>query len=238
MVREISAFPISHDQLNVAGVSEVRRSISMLPGSPICLNPGAIAADICTHLNPLPIKGVIWLAGLPYIGDVLPIVATPLVLSFIPGITAPESPAHALQSRIEFCKTLVAPERLSSVPFAELSSWVGAASFLLPQQGALALGRKQDPVRLKEEGAKGLPLCIIHGKADLQITGANVVEEMEPHFKDCEVNLLDGIGHSPFWEAPGAVADIILKFVARVNHHEVGKTQVVFLAERTDIGAV
>ena len=217
MVRSIPPFPTSHDQLNATGVSEVRPSISILPGSPICLNSGAIAADICTHLDPLPIKGIIWLAGLPYIGDVLPIVATPLVLSFIPGVTVPESPAQALQTRIEFCKTLVAPDRLPSVPFAEFTSWVGAASFLLPQHGTLVLGRKQDPARLKEEAANGLPLCIIHGKADLQISGENVVQQMKPHFKDCEVNLLDGIGHMPFWEDPELVAHIILKFVARVN---------------------
>lgn len=150
-------------------------------------------------------------------GDILPIVAFPLVLSFLPGLTAPEDPAQALKTRIDFCRTLVAPSRLSSVPFATMTSWVGAASFLPPKCAHLALARMQDPARLKEEGVNGLPLCIINGKEDLQISGKAVVEQMRPHFKNFEAHLLEGVGHIPFWEDPEAVAAIILKFVGRVT---------------------
>ncbi|GLB41197.1 putative alpha beta-hydrolase [Lyophyllum shimeji] len=182
---------------------------------------GAIAADICANNNPVPIRGIIWLGALPYLGDVLPIVATPLVLSFLPGLTAPESPAHALKTRIEFCHTLVPAELLPRVPFADMAAWVGAATHLAPECAKLLLGRKQDATRLKEEGAKGLPLCIIHGAEDLQISGKNVIAQMQPQFKDCEAHLLAGIGHILFWEDPEAVANIILKFVARVTQSKV-----------------
>ncbi|KAF8066916.1 alpha/beta-hydrolase [Lyophyllum atratum] len=176
---------------------------------------GSIAADICA--NNLPVKGIIWLGALPYMGDVMGIVATPLVLSFLPGIMAPESPAHALKTRIEFCRTLVPAALLPKVPFADMTAWVGAATHLSPECATLLLGRKQDPSRLLEEAAKGLPLCIIHGAEDLQISGQHVIEQMQPQFKDCESHLLPGIGHIPFWEDPETVANLIVKFVARVT---------------------
>ncbi|KAF5381655.1 hypothetical protein D9615_005559 [Tricholomella constricta] len=182
---------------------------------------GSIAADICANNDPVPIKGIIWLGALPYMGDVLPIVATPLVLSFLPGLTAPESPADALKTRIEFCYTLVASKLLPTVPYADMSAWVGAATHLSPECATLLLGRKQDSSRLKEEGARGLPLCIIHGAEDLQISGKNVIEQMQPQFKNCEAHLLEGIGHILFWENPELVANLILKFVARVTESKV-----------------
>lgn len=182
---------------------------------------GSIAADICANNDPVPISGIIWLGALPYLGDVLPVVATPLVLSFLPGLTAPESPTHALKTRIEFCYTLVPEKRLPQVPYADLAAWIGAATHLLPECATLALSRKQDPSRLKEEGAKGLPLCIIHGAEDLQISGKDVIEQMEPHFKDCESHLLEGLGHILFWEDPEAVGNIIRKFVARVTQSNI-----------------
>jgi len=139
------------------------------------------------------------------------------VLSFLPGITAPESPSQALTTRIEFCHTLVSAELLPKVPYPYMTAWVGAATHLSSECATLVLGRKQDPTRLKEEGAKGLPLCIIHGTEDLQISGKDVIEQMQPQFKDCEAHLLPGIGHILFWEDPEAVANLILKFVARVT---------------------
>ncbi|KAG5642935.1 hypothetical protein DXG03_001852 [Asterophora parasitica] len=195
----------------------VKRSTSTNPST----QDGSIAADICANHDPVPTKGIIWLGALPYLGDILPIVATPLVLSFLPGITAPESPAAALQARIDFCSTLVPAELLPKVPYADLSAWVGAASHLSPECATLLLGRTQDASRLKEEGAKGLPLCIIHGAEDLQISGKHVIEQMQPQFKDCEAHLLEGIGHILFWEDPEAVANIIQKFVARVTQTKV-----------------
>ncbi|KAG6884147.1 hypothetical protein C0993_000944 [Termitomyces sp. T159_Od127] len=177
---------------------------------------GAIAADICAAHNPVPIRGIIWLGALPYMGDVMPIVATPLVLSFLPGMCSPETPSEALSQRIDFCHTLVAPQILSEVPFADMASWIGAATHLLPECAKLLIGRSHDPTRLKEEGAQGLPLCIIHGADDIQISGKDVIEQMEPQFKDCESHLLPGIGHILFWEDPEQVAGIIEKFVTRV----------------------
>ncbi|KAG6817381.1 hypothetical protein H0H87_009568 [Tephrocybe sp. NHM501043] len=182
---------------------------------------GAIAADLCAAHNPVRISGIIWLAALPYMGDVMGIVATPLVLSFLPGISAPETASEALSERIKFCQTLVAAHRLPNVPFADLASWIGASTHLLPECAKLLLGRTHDATRLKEEAAKGLPLCIIHGTDDLQISGENVIKEMKPVFKNCEDHLLPGVGHILFWEEPEKVAEIIQNFVTRVTQEEV-----------------
>ncbi|KAG6867843.1 hypothetical protein C0993_010332 [Termitomyces sp. T159_Od127] len=192
--------------------------------------PGSIAADICAAHNPVLIRGIIWLAALPYMGDILPIVATPLVLSFLPGLSTPQTASEALSERIKFCHTLVAPRILPEVPFAEMASWVGAATHLRPECAKLLLGRTHDAARLKEEGAKGLPLCIIHGADDLQISGKDVIEQMEPQFKNCESHLLPGLGHIPFWEDPETVASIIQKFVTHVVQNELIGTAILVSA--------
>ncbi|KAG6915143.1 hypothetical protein DXG01_013060 [Tephrocybe rancida] len=181
---------------------------------------GAIAADLCAAHNPVHISGIIWLGALPYMGDILPIVATPPVPSFTPGICTPSTSSEALSQRIKFCHALVAPHRLPSIPFADMCSWVGAATHLLPECASLLISRTHDAARSKEEGKKGLPLCIIHGADDIQISGKDVIEQMEPQFKDCEAHLLPGIGHILFWEDPEKVAGIIQKFVARVTAGE------------------
>ncbi|KAG6895753.1 hypothetical protein C0992_012832 [Termitomyces sp. T32_za158] len=202
---------------SLAGMIALRVAYHLLTPQPL----GSIAADICAAHNPVSIRGIVWLAALPYMGDVLSVVATPLVLSFLPGLSTPQTASEALSERIKFCHTLVAPHNLSKVPFAEMASWVGAATHLKPECAKLLLGRTHDATRLKEEGAKGLPLCIIHGADDLQISGKNVIEQMEPQFKDCESHLLPGLGHIPFWEDPATVASIIQKFVTRVVQNEV-----------------
>jgi pimeloyl-ACP methyl ester carboxylesterase len=178
---------------------------------------GSFAADVLAAHKPSPIKGIIWLGALPYVGDVLPIVATPLTLGFLPGFMEPESPGSGLETRINFCKTLVAEKRLPSIPFTVLSTWIGLASLIPPSSAKALCSRSHDPSRLKEEAANGLPLCVIHGKDDLQVNGQAVVDFMKPIFKDFEAHLLDGVGHFSFYEAPTEVADIIIKFVNRVK---------------------
>jgi pimeloyl-ACP methyl ester carboxylesterase len=179
----------------------------------------AVAADICAHITPLPIRGVIWLAPLPWIGEILPIVATPEVLAIIPGLVSPDNTDHAFETRLTFCRQLVSPKWLPSVPFKTFTSWLGQSIMQSPMWGSLLLGRKQDQTRLLEEAGKGLPFVVISGTDDCQINGKKIEENMKPVIKDWEFHLLDGVGHTPFWEEPKSCVEIILKFVVRVNNN-------------------
>jgi len=177
---------------------------------------GAIAADIAANFpHPLPFSGLIWLAGLPYIGDILPIVATPTVLGFLPGLQDTKDATLALKTRIDFVETLSA--KTDSVPYATKLGWVGSTVYLPPAVATLVLGRSQDPTRLLAEGAAGWPLLILHGTADKQINGTAVISNMAPQFKNVESHLIKGAGHIPFYDDEPAVARYLLSFVARVK---------------------
>ncbi|KAG5650296.1 hypothetical protein H0H81_012724 [Sphagnurus paluster] len=176
---------------------------------------GAIGADIATNFpSPLPFSGLIWLAALPYLGDILPKVATDTVLSFLPGLQDTTNTAFGLQTRIDFVDTLSA---LPNVPYATKLGWVGSSVFLPPAVASLALGRTQDPSRLLQEAAAGWPLLILHGTADKQINGTAVINNMAPLFKNVESHLIKGAGHIPFYDAEPTVSAYILAFIARVK---------------------
>ncbi|KAF8066917.1 alpha/beta-hydrolase [Lyophyllum atratum] len=177
---------------------------------------GAIAADIAANFpHPLPFSGLVWLAGLPYIGDILPIVATPTVLGFLPGLQDATNATVALQTRIDFVETLSA--KTDSVPYATKLGWVGGTAYLSPAGASLVLGRSQDATRLLEEGAAGWPLLILHGAADRQINGTAVIENMAPKFKNVESHLIKGAGHIPFYDDEPTVARYLLSFIARIK---------------------
>ncbi|KAF5381995.1 hypothetical protein D9615_004206 [Tricholomella constricta] len=177
---------------------------------------GAIGADIAANFpTPLPFSGLIWLAGLPYIGDILPKVATPKVLSFLPGLESTMDATTALKTRIDFVETL--SSGTASVPYATKLAWVGSAVYLPPAAASLALGRTQDPAKLFTEAKAGWPLLIIHGTEDLQIDGNAVIGNMAPLFHNVETHLLKGAGHIPFYDDEASVAKFILDWTARIS---------------------
>jgi pimeloyl-ACP methyl ester carboxylesterase len=176
---------------------------------------GAIGADIAANFpKALPFSGLIWLAGLPYIGDILPKVATPKVLSFLPGLQETTDATTALQTRIDFVETLSSSS--AAVPYATKLAWVGSAVYLPPAAASLALGRSQNPSKLLAEAKAGWPLLILHGTKDLQIDGNAVIGNMAPLFKNVETHMLQGAGHIVFYDAEASVAKYILAWTARI----------------------
>ncbi|KAG6909979.1 hypothetical protein DXG01_013979 [Tephrocybe rancida] len=177
---------------------------------------GAISADIASNFpQPLPFSGLVYMASLPYIGDILPKVATAKVLSFLPGLQATDDATLSLKTRIDFVETLSA--QTATVPYATKLAWVGSAVYLPPTVANLALSRTQDPKALLAAGAAGWPLLILHGTADLQINGTAVIANMKPAFKNVETHLLQGAGHIPFYDAESNVATLLLAWITRIS---------------------
>jgi hypothetical protein len=59
---------------------------------------GTISADLCAAK--VPLSGLIYLSSLPYIGDIMPFVGTPVVFSFVPRLTNAEGRRVAPRSDI------------------------------------------------------------------------------------------------------------------------------------------
>jgi len=80
----------------------------------------------------------------------------------------------------------------------------------------LTLSLKPGP--LQEAAKQGMPLLLIHGKADLQVNPQQVLDiAVRPFFPNAGVHHLDGVGHTPFYEAEKEVAGFILGFVSRIS---------------------
>ncbi|KAF8064239.1 Alpha/Beta hydrolase protein [Lyophyllum atratum] len=177
---------------------------------------GTIAADIAANFpHPLPFSGLVWLAGLPYLGDILPVVALPTVLGFLPGLQDTEDAALALQTRIDLVETFSA--KTNSVPYATKLGWVGSTAYLVSAVASLILGRSQDPTRLLEEGAAGWPVLILCGTADRHINGTALISNVAPKFKNVESHLIKGAGHILFYDDEPTVSRYLLSFIARIK---------------------
>lgn len=176
---------------------------------------GAIGADIAANFpHPVPFSGLIWLAGLPYLGDILVKVATPLVLSFLPGLEDATDVSLSLQTRINFVESLSSVT--AQVPPTIKSSWLGGTAYIPPNVITLVLSRTQDPTRLLAEGKAGWPLLILTGTKDLQINGSATISNMEPLFENVESHLIPNGGHIIFYDNATAVAHYISSFISCV----------------------
>jgi len=181
----------------------------------------SIAADICAHINPNPLLGIVYLAALPVVGPVLERVATPRALSILPGLFNNTDVTHSLHARQQFVDLQVANPQ--TLPFETKCQWLGAMCVQPPVVTSLVLTRSskpQDPGPLYAMGGKGLPLLIVNGTEDAIIWGNLVEEEMKPHFTDMECQYVSKAGHAVCWEQPDKVADLLLDFVARVDEEQ------------------
>ncbi|KAG6910611.1 hypothetical protein DXG01_009120 [Tephrocybe rancida] len=177
---------------------------------------GAIGADIAANFpHPLPFAGLIWLAGIPYMGDILPKVATPVALSFLPGLQDTTNATLGLQTRIDFVETVSA--KTNVVPYNTKLAWIGSAGSFPPPVATLVLGRNQDAAPLLNEGSLGWPLLILAGTADRLINGSATIANMAPKFKNVETHLIPGAGHAVFYDDVPTVSNQLLSFITRIK---------------------
>ncbi|KAH9841068.1 Alpha/Beta hydrolase protein [Rhodofomes roseus] len=173
-----------------------------------------VAADVCTHITPNPIRGLVYLAALPYIGPIMGRVGTPTVLGFLPGLMNETDVALSCRTKVEFAESVFThPER---VDFDLKASWIGQGALQPPSVTKLIATRAQDPQKLLEAGQNGLPMLVLNGTADKQVQGDVVVQEMKPYFKDMDVVMVEGGSHALFYEYQKETVDALLKFVERV----------------------
>ncbi|KAJ7268033.1 Alpha/Beta hydrolase protein, partial [Mycena rebaudengoi] len=150
-----------------------------------------VLADICAHISPLPISAALWIAPFAYLDQAPP--------PFTEGQLAlfSNDAATSLLARIGVCAAFVAPGR--EVPFADMLGWIGSTAFLSPK------------------GLRRLPLLFLYGSQDLLVqTGDEISANMKLLFTDLEIVVMEGIGHTPFWEDPNLFVEHTLRFVNRI----------------------
>lgn len=82
---------------------------------------------------------------------------------------------------------------------------------------ALLISRTQDPTTLFEMGKKGLRLLIIGGMKDKLVKSDVIAEEMKPHFSNMEVVLVEGGGHTIFYEDQEETVQSLTDFIIRIT---------------------
>ncbi|KAH8113551.1 alpha/beta-hydrolase [Phellopilus nigrolimitatus] len=184
-----------------------------------------VLADIASYLPANTIVGAVYLSALPYIGSVMGRVATPTMSNIIRGLTCDESVSRVVDAAIKLTENCFTDS--ATVAWETRCLWLGMTSCQTPAHRVFLLTRLQNPDKLMELGAQGLPLLILHGTDDNIVNGEVVVEEMKPHFRDLEVVMVKG-SHVLFYENTEEVMDRITSFMLRVRTNETKKLMVSF----------
>ncbi|KAJ7173717.1 Alpha/Beta hydrolase protein [Mycena filopes] len=173
-----------------------------------------IAADICTYISPVPIRGAIALSG-PLAVDTAADTLKPLLLRLTSGFVSPDA-TTALDTRIEFVDSLFTDP--TAVPFAVKSAWLGSTVLMSPAvTAALLAGHKPQQAALVELGAKGFPAMMIYGTGDQIQDGSIGAAEARPYFTDLEVVAIEGGSHTVFYDSFEETVGHILRFCLRVS---------------------
>jgi len=176
----------------------------------------AIAVDVCAHISPNPIAGLVIIGALPVlVPEILGAVATPTVFSFQPGLASTTDVALSGSTKVNLVDALFShPDK---VDFAVKTSWLGQTALQFPGFTGIALSRGQDPAKLFKAGRQGLPLLILHGTEDKIMSCDGAVSAMKPHFSDVSVHLIQGGSHALFFEHQEEVVKALVGFVNRVS---------------------
>lgn len=175
-----------------------------------------VVTDICSYLPPDAIAGAVYLAALPYIGPIMGKVGTSTIMGFLPGLICEDSVPTSVKTILDFADSLFIDP--SAVSWETKALWIGMAACQTPNDRKLILTRPQDPTKLFERAAEGLPLLIVNGSSDNQVRGDVLVEEIKPRFKNVDVVTIEKNGsHAMLFENEKEVMSSIIAFAKRVE---------------------
>ncbi|KAJ8693053.1 hypothetical protein PTI98_010301 [Pleurotus ostreatus] len=165
----------------------------------------------------LPIVGAVALGGSPGLSaDILPIIASPVLLSELPGFIANDNVTAALATRRSFIDGLF--QDPANVGFSLKAEYLGQTVVQSPAISALVSTRAQDPTKLFAAGEAGkLPLQVLFGTSDRKVVADGVVSVFAPHFGDkLFVSKVPG-GHALFDDNPEGLIDQLMWFVQKIT---------------------
>jgi len=107
--------------------------------------------------------------------------------------------------------------QMKAAHFNIKTAWLGQSLLRPPTIIQLIISRFQDTSHLFKAGRQGLPMLILSGTADKQVSGDALVEEMRPHFKNLEVQMVKDGSHALSYEHEEEVVTALLRFTERVT---------------------
>ena len=156
---------------------------------------------------------------MPYIGDITPRIASPSALEHVGILQKNDDVALGLTMKaswVDLC--FASPDRM---PYELKRLWTGVALAATPVDLSLLLARQQDLTPLLKLAQTGtFPLLMLQGDADRIILCEKVVPEIKAMWKNAEVVIMEGTGHSPFYEETTCTMQYISDFVESVRSRD------------------
>ncbi|KAJ6534051.1 alpha/beta-hydrolase [Mycena vulgaris] len=173
-----------------------------------------LPCDICAHMSPAPLGGVIAMSGALCAATAAKTLK-PKLLKMLPKFCSSDAET-ALKVRSEFIDAVFTDP--GNVSFALKAAWMGTTVTHTPAiTMAIRAGHKLDQAKLVELGAQGLPALILYGTEDKIQDGRVVAAEARHHFVDFEVAAIEGGSHSVFYDNVDETVGHILPFCLRVS---------------------
>jgi len=170
------------------------------------------AADICAHLDPNPLTGIVFMCALPYIDPgLIAACGTETLGGLLGGVMSDEQVGLAIDTRIRFVETLFKDHK--SVSWHTKFAWLGAGCLMKPSDCRNAVGRAQDGTKLLEAGKNGMPALVVIAGDDEQVKGEETAKAVGPHFKNMSIARIANAGHAVHVDQQDEFVKALLPFV-------------------------
>ncbi|EIW57297.1 alpha/beta-hydrolase [Trametes versicolor FP-101664 SS1] len=155
---------------------------------------GSVVVDVVAAYGPSFLSGVLYIGGgILSLTKYHPLCAPPLIGDLIPLFFSANSDdvSSAAEKFVDSCAAPGKP-----LPFSERLKWLGA--FVLQPRTVRCnhLSRTQ-PYEVWEQQARDLPVLIVQGTADQHCLYENMIRLARSVYREVEVKIIDGCGHSP-----------------------------------------
>ncbi|KAI5996871.1 alpha beta-hydrolase [Pisolithus orientalis] len=175
-----------------------------------------VATDVCQHISPTPLAGIIYAAPLPYIGPIMAELGKPTIAPIREGLMAPDV-ATVMDSKIKFVlSTFVDPD---AVDYPTIASWIGSGAYISGEGVKRAITRPQNPAGLYAAGKAGLPLLFLYSHEDAQLDNEVAVNEVGCFFENKKVIVIPRSGHAVFHDNQSRVVAEIISFIGGKTAH-------------------
>ncbi len=172
-------------------------------------------ADICAHVTPLTIAGIVYMAPLPFLGPMMTHTVTPRMFGITQTLSSARDAATSGRAKTDFVNGLLASSA-SQIPHTTKAAWLGRSVSQDAEVTTHVLSRQHDPSKLLEVGRQGMPLLILTGSEDALVDNTAVVRELRRHFRNAEAHVVSGGSHALFVDRKDDVVRILLAFVGRL----------------------
>lgn len=176
-------------------------------------NKATVISDIAAYMPSNTLAGVVYIAPCPYIGQIMQEIGSKFILDLLITLTT-DSTADTVTTGLgtfsDSCFT-----DANTIPWSIRAFWRGMASFQKQHHMLFSATRPQDPSKLFELGANGLPVLLLSGTSDKLVMAPAIKSAVQRLFKNSEIHLLPGAGHTPHYENKEVVMSYISSFVRR-----------------------